>query len=273
DARPPVCPHAPATGDLVDQEQAVAALIAHRLAHAGLEAAPAVTYAGAQHLAFHLHRDVDRQIRVRRGVLERVRDQLGDEQQEDLNNLLRQAETGAPGANCRARSGARFLFARHPQRKLPRGGPIGGGRVGVPDRRDIPPRRRAGRRCRVRRAERLLSGEVDMSAPIEHRRHPWITRTEAKRCVNSRGPAQQSYSRVEHVMRRTTTAASVPTPEPGYAAGAASQRDIVVIGASAGGVEALITLFAGFPAELPASVFVVLHMMPGGTSVLPKILD
>jgi two-component system, chemotaxis family, protein-glutamate methylesterase/glutaminase len=74
-------------------------------------------------------------------------------------------------------------------------------------------------------------------------------------------------------MRRTTTAASVPTPEPGYAASGTSQRDIVVIGASAGGVEALITLFAGFPAELPASVFVVLHMMPGGTSVLPKILD
>jgi two-component system, chemotaxis family, protein-glutamate methylesterase/glutaminase len=74
-------------------------------------------------------------------------------------------------------------------------------------------------------------------------------------------------------MRRTTTAASVSTPEPGYAAGGASQRDIVVIGASAGGVEALITLFAGFPDELPASVFVVLHMMPGGTSVLPKILD
>jgi two-component system, chemotaxis family, protein-glutamate methylesterase/glutaminase len=51
-----------------------------------------------------------------------------------------------------------------------------------------------------------------------------------------------------------------------------SQRDIVVIGASAGGVEALISVFAGLPAELPAAVFVVLHVMPGGASVLPKII-
>jgi two-component system chemotaxis response regulator CheB len=50
------------------------------------------------------------------------------------------------------------------------------------------------------------------------------------------------------------------------------QRDIVVLGASAGGVEALGTLIGGLPAELPASVFVVLHVLPGGASVLPKIL-
>lgn len=52
-----------------------------------------------------------------------------------------------------------------------------------------------------------------------------------------------------------------------------AQRDIVVIGASAGGVEALMTLFGGLPLELPAAVFVVLHVMPGGTSVLPRILS
>jgi two-component system chemotaxis response regulator CheB len=49
-------------------------------------------------------------------------------------------------------------------------------------------------------------------------------------------------------------------------------RDIIVIGASAGGVEALKTLVQGLPADLPAAVFVVLHMAPGATSVLPKIL-
>lgn len=36
--------------------------------------------------------------------------------------------------------------------------------------------------------------------------------------------------------------------------------DIVVVGASAGGVEALLTLVAGLPATLPASIFVVVHI-------------
>jgi two-component system chemotaxis response regulator CheB len=53
----------------------------------------------------------------------------------------------------------------------------------------------------------------------------------------------------------------------------ADQRDIVVIGASAGGVEALRTLVQGLPADLPAAVFVVLHMLPRSTSRLAQILD
>ena len=39
-------------------------------------------------------------------------------------------------------------------------------------------------------------------------------------------------------------------------------RDVIVIGASAGGIEALTTLVRYLPAELGASVFVVLHMAP-----------
>ena len=48
-------------------------------------------------------------------------------------------------------------------------------------------------------------------------------------------------------------------------------HDIIVIGASAGGVGAISTLVAGLPRDLRASVFVVLHLSRG-RSVLPEIL-
>src|SRR5215208_1024628 len=49
-------------------------------------------------------------------------------------------------------------------------------------------------------------------------------------------------------------------------------HDIIVIGASAGGVEALTELIRGVPKDLPAAFFVVLHVPAHGTSVLPNIL-
>src|SRR5262245_52165606 len=49
-------------------------------------------------------------------------------------------------------------------------------------------------------------------------------------------------------------------------------RAVVAIGASAGGVEALSEVVGGLPADLPAAVLVVLHVLPGAHSHLPSIL-
>src|SRR5262249_30417431 len=51
------------------------------------------------------------------------------------------------------------------------------------------------------------------------------------------------------------------------------RRDIVVIGASAGGISALKQLVEGLPKDLPASVFVVVHSSPEGPGTLPSVLS
>lgn len=52
-----------------------------------------------------------------------------------------------------------------------------------------------------------------------------------------------------------------------------ARSDIVVIGASAGGIEALSAIVGGLPADLPASIFVALHLPSSGSSRLAEILD
>jgi two-component system chemotaxis response regulator CheB len=50
-------------------------------------------------------------------------------------------------------------------------------------------------------------------------------------------------------------------------------HDIIVIGASAGGVEVLSQLVRGLPKGLPAALFVVCHFPSGSRSILPDILS
>ena len=48
---------------------------------------------------------------------------------------------------------------------------------------------------------------------------------------------------------------------------------MVVIGTSAGGVEALQTLISSLPKDFKAAVFVVLHLPPWSHSILDKLLS
>jgi len=50
-------------------------------------------------------------------------------------------------------------------------------------------------------------------------------------------------------------------------------HDIVVIGGSAGGVEALRRICAGMPKDFQAAIFVVIHISPISRSVLPELLS
>jgi len=52
-----------------------------------------------------------------------------------------------------------------------------------------------------------------------------------------------------------------------------SQRDIVVLGASAGGIEAITTILADLSADLPAAVFIVVHVAPQSPGYLAVVFD
>src|SRR5207237_1362887 len=73
-------------------------------------------------------------------------------------------------------------------------------------------------------------------------------------------------------------------PEPGWRLGRkvrqvpqqrlrVTQRDIIVIGASAGGIPVLRRLIADLPPDLPAAVFVTVHLPSWGKSELPRVIS
>jgi two-component system chemotaxis response regulator CheB len=51
------------------------------------------------------------------------------------------------------------------------------------------------------------------------------------------------------------------------------EKNIIVVGASAGGIEALTALLGGLPKNLPASIFVVQHISGQSPSIMPEILS
>ncbi|MFL5619661.1 MAG: chemotaxis protein CheB [Gemmatimonadaceae bacterium] len=57
------------------------------------------------------------------------------------------------------------------------------------------------------------------------------------------------------------------------AGGAVASKDIIVVGGSAGGVEALKSLVEGLPADLHAAVLAVIHIPPTSPGRLPEILQ
>jgi two-component system chemotaxis response regulator CheB len=52
-----------------------------------------------------------------------------------------------------------------------------------------------------------------------------------------------------------------------------AKKDIIVVGASAGGLNALMELVKKLPSDFPASIFIVQHISPAAPSYLPRILN
>src|SRR5262249_17939705 len=80
-----------------------------------------------------------------------------------------------------------------------------------------------------------------------------------------RKPTRISSSREKRV---TEPAEETASARPAALAGPAA-RDIVVIGASAGGIQALNEIIPLLPEDLPAAVIIVVHLAPDARSAFP----
>ena len=69
--------------------------------------------------------------------------------------------------------------------------------------------------------------------------------------------------RTKHVKPSAPTGANIPSVT----------RNLIVIGASAGGVEAAQKLAAALPAKLPASIFLVIHVGANGPCLMADIIN
>ena len=84
-----------------------------------------------------------------------------------------------------------------------------------------------------------------------------MTRQGGRKEAKTASPARRSES--AHAGPRTAPAAAI-------------HRDTIVVGTSTGGLEALSRLLERLPADLPASVFIVLHTHSSSSGRLPEIL-
>lgn len=97
----------------------------------------------------------------------------------------------------------------------------------------------------------------------------------AKQIVGAldRRPRSPRPSRPAPSAAPTPTPASPAAPAATAPASRGGRRNLLAIGCSTGGPEALTTILADFPADFPVPIVVVQHMPPDFTAVLARTLD
>src|SRR5262249_43693947 len=106
-------------------------------------------------------------------------------------------------------------------------------------------------------------------------RVPWATQASKLRIAVDAAPRSRDRARPERDQPRGREA-EVPRRQLPLAFSVnrfevfGMEHDVIAIGGSAGGVEALLELVPDLPKDLPASLFVAIHSTPGFPSLLPE---